>query len=296
MIFPIYKPSGITSSHIVNIIKKAFFESGRKIKIGHSGTLDPICTGVLPILTESHTKLSDYLPPMKEYKAGLLLGVTTDTEDITGNILEKKDCIYDIKDVLNISNLFLGKIKQTPPMYSAIKKNGVRLYDLARKGVTVDRPQREINIYSIDVVPTEYSNKFVLDVKCSPGTYIRTLCADIGNTLGSGGCMYSLQRTLSGGININQCVSIEDLLQSVKQLDEEKYSIKIEKIFEDYPVTFLDVSAVNYCLNGGKIDSARFSDFPNKENLCKVFSDKNEFMGIGTVKDNFLSLVWKNQL
>ena len=162
----------------------------KKLKVGHTGTLDPMCTGVLPVLTGNYTKLSDYFPSNKAYVCKICLGVVTDTEDITGQILETSEKNISEDEFKSVLYDFIGNINQVPPMYSSIKKNGVPLYKLARKGVQIEREPRSVTVYDIKYNgPAEEKNSYYFTVYCSAGTYIRTICADIGKRLGCGACM-----------------------------------------------------------------------------------------------------------
>lgn len=202
------KPAGMTSHDCVNRMRRLFDTK----KVGHTGTLDPMATGVLPILIGRAAKAADLLTAEnKLYRAGLRLGLVTDTEDITGNIISSSDEIPSEAEVRNICSGFVGEIMQIPPMYSALKVGGQKLVDLARRGVTIEREARPIRIYSIDVKSTDDSREYILTVSCSKGTYIRTLCADIGSKLGCGGCMSSLERLGSGSFSIADSHTLEEL-------------------------------------------------------------------------------------
>ena len=203
------KPSGITSFAAVAKIKRL---AGEK-RVGHTGTLDPMATGVLPILLGRATTLSSImLDGNKRYTATVKLGITTDTEDITGNVLTQNNVNVSQLQLEYALNNFCGKITQTPPMYSAIKKDGVRLYDLARQGKSVDIPSREVEIFEINLIsPLNEENCFVIDVFVSKGTYIRSLARDIGEYLGCGATLTALERTDTCGFSIEKCVNLDDL-------------------------------------------------------------------------------------
>lgn len=203
------KPSGITSFSAVAKIKRLACEK----RVGHTGTLDPMATGVLPILLGRATTLSSImLDGNKRYTATVKLGVTTDTEDITGTVLSEKSVEVTALQLEEALKHFSGKITQTPPMYSAIKKDGVRLYDLARQGKSVEIPSREVEIFSIDLIsPLSDDNTFVIDVFVSKGTYIRSLARDIGEYLGCGATLSALERTDTCGFSIDKCVNLDDL-------------------------------------------------------------------------------------
>ncbi|MBO5338689.1 MAG: tRNA pseudouridine(55) synthase TruB [Clostridia bacterium] len=203
------KHKGVTSFDIVFKIRRLF---GTK-KVGHTGTLDPLATGVLPVLVGRSAKAAEYLlSENKKYIATLKLGITTDTEDITGNILSKCDTLPTKSEFFDACKSFEGEIQQVPPMYSALKVNGQKLVDLARKGIEVERKARKITIFSIlPKVINEAEGLYEIEVACSKGTYIRTLCADIGAFLGCGATMTELQRTESGNFKIENAYTIEEL-------------------------------------------------------------------------------------
>ncbi len=225
------KPAVLTSHDCVNRMRRLFNTK----KVGHTGTLDPMATGVLPILIGRATKAADLLvSDSKKYRAGLKLGVTTDTEDTTGTVITKTEVLPTSEQVHTACTSFIGDIMQTPPMYSALKVDGKKLVDLAREGITVERKARPITVYSIAVANGESPADYILDVHCSKGTYIRTLCADIGASLGCGGAMSSLVRTASGSFDIADCVTLDEL---EKMTVEERYSLllPIESLFSDLP-------------------------------------------------------------
>lgn len=203
----INKPKGITSHNCISKLRYLL----KQRKIGHCGTLDPMASGVLPIMIGSAVKASEFLVDHdKRYYAGIKLGVTTDTQDITGNVIsEHQGELPSFEEFAKIAKEFEGEILQTPPMYSALKVGGVKLLNYAREGVTIEREARKVNIYSCD--PSEKNGEFFLDVKCSRGTYIRTLCADIGESLGCGACMSSLVRTEVDVFKIEDAVVFDDL-------------------------------------------------------------------------------------
>ncbi len=225
------KPAGLTSHDCVNRMRRLFNTK----KVGHTGTLDPMATGVLPILVGRATKAADLLvSDNKKYRAGLKLGITTDTEDVTGTVISVTDVIPPKEQVHIACAGFVGDIMQTPPMYSALKVGGKKLVDLAREGVTVERAARPITVYSITVSDGASPADYILDVHCSKGTYIRTLCADIGASLGCGGAMSGLMRTASGNFHIADCTTLDEL---EKMTEEERYSLllPIESLFSDLP-------------------------------------------------------------
>jgi tRNA pseudouridine55 synthase len=225
----INKPEGLSSHTVVSRVKRLF---GAK-KAGHTGTLDPMATGVLPVLLERGVKASEYmLTEDKHYLATMLLGVKSDTEDITGEITERSDSIPGEKEVLAAVESMLGESLQTPPMYSAIKLGGKKLYELAREGKSVEREPRRITVYAIKAERIN-EREYTLDVKCSKGTYIRTLCADIGEKLGCGAVMKTLSRLEVPPFSVSDAVTLSEL---EKMTPEERLEriIPIERIFDKY--------------------------------------------------------------
>ena len=226
----INKEEGLTSQAVVNRAKRLLGAD----KAGHTGTLDPLATGVLPVLVGRGVKASEFmLTADKHYRATLLLGITTDTEDITGTVTSECTDIPSEDEVLATIASFVGKYMQTPPMYSALKIGGKKLCDLAREGITVERESREVEIFSIDakkLCEREYS----LDVHCSKGTYIRTLCADIGEKLGVGGVMKTLCRTYASGFTLGDAHTLSEI-EAMSDSEREALILPVERIFEKYP-------------------------------------------------------------
>lgn len=224
----INKHEGVTSHRIVQIMRRMYDTP----KVGHTGTLDPMATGVLPILLGRAVKASDFLvSEEKEYIAGLRLGMTTDTLDITGEVISQSDDIPTEDEVRAVCAEFIGNIEQIPPMYSAIKIGGQKLVDLARQGEIVERKPRAVEIKELDVEKLS-DNEYKLRVVCSKGTYVRTLCADIGEKLGCGGVMSSLIRTRTGNFTLEGSYTIEDL---EKMTFEERVALPIPtaRLFDD---------------------------------------------------------------
>lgn len=224
------KESGLTSQAVVNRVKRIFGVD----KAGHTGTLDPMAVGVLPVLIGRAVKASEFmLTSDKHYKATLTLGLTTDTEDITGKILTRSDREVEEEEVRRAVASFVGEYMQTPPMYSALKIGGKKLCDLARGGVTVEREARRVTIHSIGVERIDEVN-YTLDVRCSKGTYIRTLCADIGAALGCGGTMATLRRTASGGFSLDNALTVEQL-EAMSPDERRARLIPLESLFATLP-------------------------------------------------------------
>ncbi len=277
-IIVINKEKGYTSNDVVQIIKKIFKE-----KVGHTGTLDPIATGVLPILIGKGTKCSKYLINHdKIYTATLKLGIKTDTGDITGNIIEKKDIDYTALNIKNINDIFskmIGEIEQIPPMYSAIKINGKKLYEYARNGQTIDVKPRKIEIYDLKLLELK-KDEIKFRVYCSKGTYIRTLCEDIAEKLKTYGTMTDLNREQVGDFSIEQSITIDELKKS--DSIEEKYFFNIEKIFCKFKKITLNERSFIAFINGVKL----FTDEPN--GIYRIYDKQNVFLGIGLVNSGIL--------
>lgn len=227
----INKHAGVTSHDIVGMVRRLYHTR----RVGHAGTLDPMATGVLVVLIGRAAKASEYLShDAKHYRATLRLGLTTDTEDTTGTVLTTSENIPTNEELQAVLPRFRGKILQTPPMYSALKVDGQKLVDLARRGEVIEREAREIEIFSLAATPTNDPREFILDVHCSGGTYIRTLCADIGAALGCGGAMAALERGEACGFDLSISHTTEELEQ---MSDEERLELLIptEKLFADLP-------------------------------------------------------------
>ena len=252
------KEAGMTSQTVVSRVKRLF---GAK-KAGHTGTLDPLAEGVLPILLERAVKASEFLlTGEKHYIATLRLGLTTDTEDITGSVLSECADLPDEETVKRTVKGFVGEIFQTPPMYSALKVGGKKLCDLAREGVEIEREARAVTVYSIDVEKINESD-YALTVHCSKGTYIRTLCADIGKALGCGGVMATLLRSEAAGYPLSRAVK----LSALEEMSEEERAaslIPLADIFKDEPRVTLPDFYARLALSGAPIYQKKIkTDFP----------------------------------
>lgn len=236
------KPEGKTSHDMVNFMRRL---TGIR-RIGHTGTLDPMATGVLPICIGSAAKAADMLMLAdKRYTAELTLGITTDTEDISGNVITRENVSVEKHKTEETVKSFVGESEQIPPMYSAIKQNGKKLYELARQGIEVEREKRKITIFSIDILDIS-ENTLKIDVHCSKGTYIRTLCADIGKKLGTGACMTSLRRTASGRFTEKDAFTPEEL----SIMNVEDAVIKTDRLFAEYPEIHLNEKQTKSIVNG----------------------------------------------
>ena len=272
----INKEKEYTSHDVVAKVKKILNEK----KVGHTGTLDPNATGVLPILLGKGTKLSKYLiNHNKIYEATLKLGEKTDTADIEGKIIEEKDVKKENLSKENIAitlQEFIGKSKQVPPMYSAIKVNGKKLYEYARKGQTIEIKPREIEIYSIELLKIN-NNEITFRVHCSKGTYIRTLCENIAEKLETVGYMKDLKRIEVGEFNIKNSITLKKL-----EIKKEKAVISIEDFLKDKNTITLNIKKLNLFLNGVNLKVEQV------DGVYRIYNEKSEFIGTGTIKSNIL--------
>lgn len=278
-IINVYKQRGYTSHDVVAKLRKI---TGQK-KIGHTGTLDPEAEGVLPVCLGRATKLSDMLTDKdKCYETVLLLGLRTDTQDIFGKILcEEK--IQGIKDtsVESVIRSFIGEYEQIPPMYSALKVNGKKLYELAREGKTVERKARKVEIYDISVLKTELPRVHMI-VHCSKGTYIRTLCYDIGEKLGCGGCMESLIRTKSGVFEIENSFTLQEIEKRAGDGNLAEIVCPIDRMFSGYRNVTVEKDGERLAYNGNSFRKEYILWKQEPENLenFRVYDQKGEFIGI----------------
>ena len=249
-IFNIYKQKGFTSHDVVAVVRKIIQQK----KVGHTGTLDPDAEGVLPICVGKGTKLADYIMNgKKSYRAIVVLGTTTTTEDASGEILQKKEVVFEQQKIEQAVYSFLGTYRQTPPMYSAIKVNGKKLYELAREGKEIERKQREITIFNSHITKFMPPDPFEIEVVCSKGTYIRTLCADIGKKLGCGAYMGSLLRTSSGMFSLDTAITLEELKELAEKNQLQKVLLPLEKVLEKYNSIVVSQKGNTFLYNGNKI-------------------------------------------
>lgn len=278
-IINIYKEKGFTSHDVVAVVRKTINQK----KVGHTGTLDPDAEGVLPICIGKGTKLADYIMAEKKgYRAEVTLGITTTTEDSSGEIIEVKPVDFDEEKIKEVVYSFKGKIDQIPPMYSAIKVNGKKLYELAREGKEIERKSRTIEIYDIKILEFLPPNKIVIDVICSKGTYIRTLCSDIGKKLGCGANMSSLLRTMSGNFTLDTAVKLDELKNIVENNNIDSILITIDQVLSDYKKVRISPKATKLLHNGGKIYEYFFAekyDIKKGENVL-VYDAEGVFIGI----------------
>ncbi len=256
-IFNIYKEKGFTSHDVVAVVRKTIHMK----KVGHTGTLDPDAEGVLPICVGRATKLSDIIMDgRKSYRAVLRLGITTTTEDASGEVLETRPVEFDEEKICRAALSFIGKQEQIPPMYSAIKVNGKKLYELAREGKEIERKARLIEIYDIRIRRFLPPDAVELDVDCSKGTYIRTLCADIGKALGCGGHMAELLRTAAGAFTIENAVRLSQLKEWAEQEQAENHLLSMEQALREFPKIRIAERFTKLLVNGARLPEYSFAE------------------------------------
>ena len=272
------KPEDWTSQDVVSKLRGAF----KTRRIGHGGTLDPMATGVLPVFVGRATRGVEFFEHAeKTYEAVLRLGISTDTEDITGTVLEEREVSVTEEAFLAALDAFRGEIQQIPPMYSAIKINGQKLCDLARKGREVERKPRTITIHRLDCL--EFAgNTARLLVHCSKGTYIRTLCKDIGESLGCGGCMESLRRVSAGEYTIENAIPLAEVVASE---NPEQFLLAVDSMFRNYPAVTLTEKQEKRCRNGNSFSIAM------EAGTYRAYSQAGEFLMLAKVEDGIMSTI-----
>lgn len=292
-IINVLKPPGMTSFDIVGYLRGIL----RIKKIGHTGTLDPGATGVLPVCIGRATKAIEYLTEKdKLYRAELTLGVSTDTQDSSGKATGFYDIELSTDKIKNVILSFIGSYEQLPPMYSAVKVGGVRLYELAREGITVERKARRVQIYSIDIKEIDFCEGFygdhdirrqhrickvIFDVSCSKGTYIRTICSDIGERLGCGGHMSFLIRLSTGSFDIDSAYTVEEIGEAANRGEINRLISGVDTVFEDYGRVYVNETDAKKLLNGLTLD-AKYTNF-EKETVLAVYNDKEVFLALGKI-------------
>ena len=282
-ILNVYKPQGLTSHAVVSRVRK--FTGVRRV--GHAGTLDPMACGVLPVLVGNAASVQELVMDHdKTYKAGIRFGITTDTGDITGTVLSRQPPAFDRAALAEVLRRFIGEIDQVPPMYSALKVDGQKLYELARRGETVERKARRVHIYDIRLLTPFDGERCDIEVDCSKGTYIRTLAEDIGTTLGCGACLDSLERTRCGVYRAEDAVKVDTLEALYKAGDTaamERLLQSAEALFEAYPVIRLSEFYERLALNGAEIylKRARIPEtLFDQSGLCRLYRNDG-FYAVG---------------
>lgn len=276
-IINVLKPPGMTSFDVVAYLRKLL----QIKKIGHTGTLDPGTAGVLPICIGNATKAIEYLTDKcKEYRAELTLGVTTDTQDSTGRVIRTSEVLPERERILETISSFKGKQMQVPPMYSAVSIGGVRLYKLARSGVEVERPPREIEIYSINIINIIQNRKVIFDVKCSKGTYVRTLCHDIGEKLGCGGHMSFLLRTAAGNFKLHDAVTLEEIKRKRDENKINEIIMPTESALTQFGSVKLNGADQKKLINGAYVQITE--DMVDDE-IIRVYDSSGSFFALAEV-------------
>ena len=272
------KPEGWTSQDVVSKLRGVF----QTRRIGHGGTLDPMATGVLPVFVGRATRGVEFFEHAeKPYETVLRLGLTTDTEDITGTVLTEQDAFVTGSQLEEVLARFRGQIQQIPPMYSAIKVNGQKLCDLARKGREVERKPRTITIHELTLLGME-ADGIHLRVRCSKGTYIRTLCKDIGEALGCGGCMAALRRVTAGEYTIENAVPLQTLIESS---DPSGYLLPVDSMFRQYPAVTLTEKQEKCCRNGVAFTCNL------AEGTYRVYNKNGEFLALSHMVEGKLTTI-----
>lgn len=280
-ILAVHKPAGWTSHDVVAKVRGIV----RMKRIGHTGTLDPEVTGVLPLCLGRATRVVEYLQELpKEYHAVLRLGYSTDTEDITGSVIETADEVHVTKDeAIEALQSFTGLISQIPPMYSAVKINGKRLYELAREGKTVERKSRTVTIHEIEMTDFDAEGDYTdisFRVLCSKGTYIRTLCVDIGRKLGLPSVMVKLERTVSAGIAEQQCLTLEQIEQFMKDGTLHTRLIPVDQAIHYLPQHTVSEEKTDAALQGQRLSSKAVEPAVDSSEPIRLYDIKGNFLGI----------------
>ena len=266
-------------------------------RLGHGGTLDPMATGVLPVFVGTATKACDIMPDnSKSYIAGFRFGAVSDTQDIWGEVTEKSDNAVSRDDIEDILPCFIGNIMQLPPMYSAVQVNGQRLYDLARKGIEVERTPREVQINKLEILSyDENTREGTLSIECGKGTYVRTIISDMGDKLGTGGIMTSLVRTSSGGFTLEECYTFEQIQQAKDEGRLEELILPIDRVFTMLPKLRLNEAQTKMYRNGVKLDLSRIHNIREDKDCYSVYGSDGKFIGTAVPdRENGVLRVGKN--
>ena len=276
------KPVDWTSHDVVARCRRLFHEK----RVGHAGTLDPMATGVLPVFVGRATRAVEFAAEAgKEYIAGLKLGIITDTQDTTGNILEQRPVSVGRAELEEALAPFRGDILQVPPMYSALKVKGQKLYELARKGVEVERKPRPVTIHTLEVLEQTGPDEYRLRVACSKGTYVRTLCHDIGQALGCGGCMSALRRTKAAGFDLSTAVTLEQVAEAAERGEEQSLLLPVDAYFSTYPALTVDERREKSARNGAA--------FPQEgeDGTYRVYGPQGQFLLLGELRGGRMTTI-----
>ena len=281
-ILVIDKSAGWTSQDVAAKLRGVFHER----RVGHGGTLDPMATGVLPVFIGRATRAAEFLESAeKEYVAGLRLGVVTDTQDTSGTVLETNSVCVTRAQLEAALRQFLGPIEQIPPMYSAIKINGQKLYELARRGQEVARRPRSITIHALELLEGEGAD-WTIRVRCSKGTYVRTLCHDLGRALGCGGCMSSLRRTRAGSFTLAQAVTMQQVLDFAAGQDLQQLLMPVDAVFAAHPPLIVTLGQAAKLKNGAQVKDWQF-----QPGTYRVYAEDGEFLLLGRVEGGVLTTI-----
>ena len=275
----VYKEKGYTSHDVVAIVRKTLNIK----KVGHTGTLDPDAEGVLPVCIGQATKLADYImAERKSYTAEITFGAETTTQDASGDIIKEYEYTFDENRLREVIDTFKGEQTQVPPMYSAIKINGKKLYEIAREGREIERKARKITVYDIRIAEINPPNKAIIEIDCSKGTYIRSLCSDIGNKLGWGAFMSSLTRTASGKFKLNSAVKLDELKNAAERGEAEKFIIPPDDVLSGYKRVTVSEKADKYLYNGGKIYGGylKYDKKPSDNEIVLGYDATGRLVGI----------------
>ncbi len=281
-ILVIDKSAGWTSQDVAAKLRGVFHER----RVGHGGTLDPMATGVLPVFIGRATRAAEFLESAeKEYVAGLRLGIVTDTQDTSGTVLETNSVCVTRAQLEAALRQFLGPIEQIPPMYSAIKINGQKLYELARRGQEVARRPRSITIHALELLEGEGAD-WTIRVRCSKGTYVRTLCHDLGRALGCGGCMSSLRRTRAGSFTLAQAVTMQQVLDFAAGQDPQQLLMPVDAVFAAHPPLIVTLGQAAKLKNGAQVKDWQF-----QPGTYRVYAEDGEFLLLGRVESGVLTTI-----
>ncbi|NCB74242.1 MAG: tRNA pseudouridine(55) synthase TruB [Clostridia bacterium] len=275
------KPQGFTSHDVVAKLRGILHER----RIGHSGTLDPMATGLLAVFVGRATRAVEFAESHeKEYIAAFRFGMVTDTQDVTGKVLEESGKTVSLEELQAVIPEFSGDIMQLPPMYSAIKVDGKKLYDLARSGVEIERKSRPVTIKELEVIGEEKGD-FILRVMCSKGTYIRTLCHDIGQRLGTGAALSSLRRTAAGNFRIENALTIDEIRRLSESGEIEKALLPVDTLFSEYPSCVLAEWQLKKCLCGNSFETSE------ADGKYRVYDVSGTFLMLANVENGTMSTI-----